>query len=184
MFQSLLELDGEILLWIQNVLRSALLTPFMILVTKSGDSGAVWILLSLGLLIPQKTRIVGVMMLLSLGATFVIDNVLLKNLVGRVRPYETVYGLERLVEIQKDFSFPSGHTGSSFAAAVVLLLSIPKKYGIPAMVLAFLIGFSRLYVGVHYPSDVICGAVIGTVIAVIVYHTGRCLSGKGGVHAV
>ncbi|MEQ8196949.1 MAG: phosphatase PAP2 family protein, partial [Clostridiaceae bacterium] len=68
-----------------------------------------------------------------------------------------------------DYSFPSGHTGSSFAAAVIFFLTLPKKYGIPAMVLAFLIGLSRLYLGVHYPSDVISGAIIGTIIALTVH---------------
>lgn len=170
MFQFLLELDSSILIWIQDMIRSELLTPVMIFITTLGNGGAFWILLSLGLLIPKKTRIIGIMMLLSLGITFIIDNVLLKNLVARIRPYEAVYGLERLVEKQKDFSFPSGHTGSSFSTAVIILLGMPKKYGIPAIVLAFLISFSRLYVGVHYPTDVLCGAVIGTVVAVVVYN--------------
>lgn len=175
MLQSLTELEGGILLWIQNQLRSDLITPLMIFVTRLGDSGMIWILISLGLLIPKKLRKIGIMLLFSLGITFLIDNILLKNLVGRLRPYDTVYGLECLIERQKDFSFPSGHTGSSFAAAIVLLLAVPKRYGIPAMVLAFLIGFSRLYVGVHYLSDVLCGAAIGTVTAVIVYRTSRFL---------
>lgn len=178
MFQFLLELDGRILIWIQDMMRSGLLTPIMVFVTKLGNGGAFWILLSLGLLIPKKSRTIGIMMLLSLGVTFIIDNVLLKNLVGRIRPYEAVYGLERLVEKQKDFSFPSGHTGSSFAAAVIIFLGMPKKYGIPAIVLAFLISFSRLYVGVHYPTDVLCGAVIGTIVAIVVYNIGGFLSEK------
>lgn len=178
MFQFLLELDGRILIWIQDMMRSELLTPIMVFVTKLGNGGAFWILLSLGLLIPKKSRTIGIMMLLSLGVTFIIDNVLLKNLVGRIRPYEAVYGLERLVEKQKDFSFPSGHTGSSFAAAVIMFLGMPKKYGIPAIVLAFLISFSRLYVGVHYPTDVLCGAVIGTIVAIVVYNIGGFLSEK------
>lgn len=178
MSQFLIELDGEILIWIQNLLRSNLLTPVMIFITRLGNGGVIWILISLGLLIPRKSRMIGIMMLISMGAVFIIDNVLLKNLVGRIRPYETVYGLERLIEKQREFSFPSGHAGSSFAAAVILLLSMPKRYGIPAIVLAFLISFSRLYVGVHYPSDVLCGAVIGTVIAVLVYRVGRYLSEK------
>lgn len=178
MFQFLLELDGEILLWIQNLLRSNLLTPVMVFITTLGNDGAIWILLSLGLLIPKKTRRIGVMMLLSLGVTFLIDNVLLKNLVARIRPYEAINGLERLVEKQKDFSFPSGHAGSAFAAAVILYLGAPGKYGIPAMAFAFLISFSRLYVGVHYPSDVLCGALFGTVIAVIVYKIAQSVKWK------
>ena len=74
-------------------------------------------------------------------------------------------GLTSLIGVQGDFSFPSGHTGSSFAAAVVLFYRMPKKYGIPALVLAVLISLSRVYVGVHYPTDILAGALIGAGIA-------------------
>ena len=87
--------------------------------------------------------------------TFIIDNIILKNLVGRIRPYEVVRGVHYLIERQNDFSFPSGHTGSSFAVAVIYFLKLPRKYGILALMLAVHIGFSRLYLGVHYPTDVL-----------------------------
>ena len=86
----------------------------------------------------------------------------------RTRPYEAVDGLQRIIEAQRDLSFPSGHTGSSFAAAVVIFLTCPRKIGVPALILAFLIMFSRLYVGVHYPTDVLAGMITGTLIAVLV----------------
>ena len=93
----------------------------------------------------------------------------LKNVVARTRPYEVVEGLTRLIEKQSDYSFPSGHTAASFAAAVILFLQLPKKYGIPALILAVLISFSRLYLGVHYATDVLAGAVSGTLIALAVH---------------
>jgi undecaprenyl-diphosphatase len=83
----------------------------------------------------------------------------------RTRPYEAINQLTRLIEAQSDYSFPSGHSASSFAAAIILYKTLPKKYGILALVLAFLIAISRLYVGVHYPTDVLFGILSGTLIA-------------------
>ena len=93
----------------------------------------------------------------------------LKDLIGRTRPYEVFDGVQRLIGKQHDASFPSGHSASSFAAAMCIYLNGPKKYGIPALLLALLIALSRLYVGVHYPGDVIAGAIIGSLMAWLVY---------------
>ena len=90
-----------------------------------------------------------------------IVNLIIKPLVGRIRPYDVIDGLICMIGPQKDPSFPSGHTSSSFAAAFAVFLKGPKKIGIPALAVAALIGFSRLYVGVHYPTDVLAGIVIG-----------------------
>lgn len=175
MFHTIMMIDQNILLWIQDTVRMPALTTFFTFITRMGDAAAVWIVLSVCLLASKRTRIIGIMALCSLGFSFIIDNVLLKNLIGRVRPYEVVQGLQCLIEVQTDFSFPSGHTGSSFAVAVVLLTKLPKKYGVPALMLAVLIGFSRLYLGVHYPTDVLCGALIGTMIAILVCCTGNLI---------
>jgi len=120
------------------------------------------------LLFIKKYRKVGLMVGASLLGSLVFNNMLVKNLVARPRPYRMMEALTILVPEPGEFSFPSGHTSSSFAAGVVLYLMLPKKYGIPAMILAFLIGISRLYVGVHYPTDVLGGMVMGTLIAVAV----------------
>ena len=103
----------------------------------------------------------------SLAVTFLINNIILKNIIARTRPYEVVEGLNRIIGAQSDFSFPSGHSGASFAVAVVMFMEMPKKYGVPALIVATLIAFSRLYVGVHYPFDVIAGVLTGTIYAVI-----------------
>lgn len=161
-------LDGNILLWIQEFVRNDLLTPIFIFITKLGDAGAIWIILSVVLLFFKKTRKAGFLSLLALLGAYLIDNVLLKNIIARTRPYEVVDGLKILIEKQVDFSFPSGHTGSSFASAIILYKELPKKYGVPLVIFAILMGLSRLYVGVHYPSDVICGAIIGILIAIII----------------
>ena len=95
--------------------------------------------------------------------SLLINNIILKNLVARTRPYEMVEGLVPLIGRPRDYSFPSGHTGSSFASAWVLFRKLPAGYGISALVLAGLIGISRLYVGVHYPTDVLFGVLGGIV---------------------
>ena len=101
-------LDGNLLLWIQEFVRQDWMDGFWKWITMLGDSGWFWILLSALLMIPRSTRQVGLTALLALLIGALCTNVLLKNLVARVRPYETVEGLQRLIEAQKDFSFPSG----------------------------------------------------------------------------
>ena len=95
----------------------------------------------------------------ALGGLF--GNVLLKNIIGRVRPYDAVSGIELLVPVLSDFSFPSGHTLVCFEAATVLLKREKRSVGITALILAVLVAFSRLYLYVHYPSDVIAGILLG-----------------------
>lgn len=164
--QSLLQLDESLLLWIQYYCRTPFLTSVFLFITHLGDHGGIWVALTCVLLIPKKTRAVGVMLLLSLVASLLINNVILKNLVVRIRPYEVIQQLTLLIEQQTDFSFPSGHTASSFAAAVVIWQELSHRYGTAALILAVCIGFSRLYLGVHYPSDVIFGALSGILIGV------------------
>ena len=165
-------MEADILLWIQNNIRNEVLTPIFKFITTLGNAGVIWIVLSVGLLIPKKTRYVGVLALVSLLFSALIDNVILKNVVARTRPYDLIEGLTSLVGAQKDYSFPSGHTGSAFATAVVMFRGLPKKFGIPILVFACLMGLSRLYVGVHYPSDVLGGVLIGTGIALLTYWSG------------
>lgn len=178
MLQNLIAMEADILLWIQNNIRNDVLTPIFKFITTLGNAGVIWIVLSVGLLIPKKTRRVGVLALVSLLFSALIDNVILKNVVARTRPYDVIEGLTSLVGAQKDYSFPSGHTGSAFAAAAVMFRGLPKKFGIPILVFACLMGLSRLYVGVHYPSDVLGGALIGTGIALFTYWLGTLVVEK------
>ena len=119
MIEMLLNLDGNILLWIQEYLRNDFLSPIMIFITSLGNAGIIWILITAILLLFKKTRKVGFLSVCALLGSLLINNVILKNLVARVRPYEVVNGLHLMIEKQVDWSFPSGHTGSSFASAVV-----------------------------------------------------------------
>ena len=159
--EALIQLDEKILLFIQEYLRQEWMDPFWKAVTHLGDGGWLWILLGVGLLIFPKTRRAGITVLLALAIGAVVTNVILKNIVARIRPYEMIEGLRLMIERQHDFSFPSGHTCASFSAAVAIFKALPHKFGIPAIVLATLISLSRLYVGVHYPTDIAAGLVIG-----------------------
>lgn len=161
MIEALVNAEKFLLLFIQDVIRGPILTPFNIVVTKLGDGGMIWIGIAVILLFPKKTRKIGCMVILSLMGSLLINNLFLKNLVGRTRPYDIIGNLIPLIEKPTDYAFPSGHTASSFAAAGILYRKLPRRFGIPAVILAALIGLSRLYLGVHYPSDVLCGAISG-----------------------
>lgn len=178
MEQFLIDWEGPVLLWIQEHLRNDFLTPVLTFLTHLGDHGYFWIALTILFLLLRKTRKVGGLMTCSLLFNTLVNNVLLKNLVARTRPYEVVDGLHRIIEAQSDYSFPSGHTGSAFAVAVVVFLMCPRKIGVPVLVFAFVIAFSRLYVGVHFPTDVLGGALIGAVIAYLVCAVYRRKTGQ------
>ena len=161
MIESLLNFENSILLFLQDNVRNPILDAILIPFTLSNNAGISCILLVLIFLYFKKLRKVGILMLASLLLEFIIANLILKNLTARIRPYEVIQGLTLIVGRAPDFSFPSGHTGSAFA--VVIFLKMPKKYGILAIALASLMGFSRLYVGIHYPSDVIGGVLLGII---------------------
>lgn len=165
----LLELDGNILLWIQEYLRSDLWNWLWLNITKLGNSGWIWLTTAFFMLFFKKTRKVGIVSLCSIALCFLITNVGLKNLVARPRPYTQIPELILLGHMEKSFSFPSGHTANSFAVALIYYRMLPKKWGVPAVVLAALIGLSRLYIGVHYPSDVLGGFFVGLFASSIVY---------------
>ena len=163
--------DLPILDWIAENLYCPFLDFLMPIITLFGDAGIFWIAVAVVLLLIPKYRKIGLSMGAALLMGLLLCNVMLKPLVARIRPYD--YQLEHfgvtiplLVERQHDFSFPSGHTIASFEAAVALLLC-NKKLGIPAMVLAVLIAFSRLYLYVHYPTDVLASVVLGTVLGIL-----------------
>ena len=165
MEQFLIDWEGPVLLWIQEHMRNDFLTPVLTFLTHLGDHGYFWIALTILFLLLRKTRKVGGLMTCSLLLNTLVNNVLLKNLVARTRPYEVVDGLHRIIEAQSDYSFPSGHTLASFEAATVLMIR-DKRFGIPALILAILIALSRLYLYVHYPTDVLAGALLGVFIGI------------------
>jgi len=172
--------DLPILDWIQANMQSEFLDTIMPIITMFGDAGIFWIACALVLLLIPKTRKIGLGMGIALILGLLVCNVTLKPLIQRMRPYDYQMSIlgkawndfllagKLLVETPHDFSFPSGHTIASFEACTVLMLS-NKKLGIPATILAALIAFSRMYLYVHYPTDVIASVILGILFGCIGY---------------
>ena len=174
-YQKIFEWDANILLNIQNNVRSDFWDPIMKAITHSMDKGIFFIILAVLLLIIPKTRKVGLCAAISLVFSLIICNGILKNVFDRVRPYEVIDGLKCIVKLADDASFPSGHSSGAFAPAIAILLASDKKYKAFAFVgvlYAGLVGFTRLYVGIHYPTDVIAGALVATIFAIPAYFIG------------
>lgn len=145
---------------IQEALRADWLDPLMVFVSSLCAHGEIWILLAAALLCFRKTRRAGVTVAAALILDLVVCNGLLKPLFGRVRPCTVNPAVELLVACPSDASFPSGHTAASFAA-VGALRAAGSRLWLPGLVLAVVIAFSRLYLYVHWPSDVLAGALLG-----------------------
>lgn len=155
-----MNIDFQILDFIQAHMRCRFLDMAMPLITKLGDVGIIWIVLALGLLLFPKTRKVGAAVSAGLVLEALCCNILLKPVVARIRPYEVNLAVQLLIEKPVDFSFPSGHTAAAFATTSALFFSKSRLW-IPALVLSVLLAFSRLYLYVHYPTDVLAGALLG-----------------------
>jgi membrane-associated phospholipid phosphatase len=160
--------DTSALLYIQDFLRTPALTAIMVFLSRIGDFGFVWIFIGFLLLIPAKTRRGAFDMLICLLAAYIINDLVLKFVFERIRPYEVINELKLLVPPESTYSFPSGHANSAFAAALALTLAFGRK-GALAYIPAALIAASRCYVGVHYPSDVLAGMIVGTAVSLAVY---------------
>ena len=164
MLEWFLAADGAVLLRIQENLRSALLTPLFSRYTQLGNGGMMWIVLSLLMLCHKRTRKAGWLSLMAMLLGLLCTNVILKHLVGRARPWTVLTGLTALVVEGDPNSFPSGHTCAAFASAGAWCRTLPCRWmKVLGVALAALMGFSRLYVGVHYPSDVIAGCAVGLI---------------------
>lgn len=159
-------LEVGILHRLNDIISCDFLDLVMPIVTHLGDAGFIWIVLALILICFKKTRKAGMSMGIALVLGLIIGNLTLKPLVARVRPYDFDTSIMLLIPKESDLSFPSGHTLASFEGAFALFLR-HRRAGIFAIVLAFMIAFSRLYLMVHYPSDVICGMVLGVILAYV-----------------
>lgn len=152
-----------------QTIHTPLLDKILAFITSLGNAGIIWIVLAVVLLILPKTRKTGIIVAAALLMDLILCNLILKNLVAMVRPYDVNTAIAILIKKPLDFSFPSGHTAASFAAMTALFLAKMKKAWIAALVLAVLIAFSRLYFYVHYPTDVLGGAVVGILSGIIGY---------------
>ena len=152
--------EFAILDWFQT-LHGSFLDVLLPAISRLSDHGEVWILLAVILLIMPKTRKVGIALACGLAFDFLLCNLWLKPMIGRIRPYELRPAVELLVSPPQDAAFPSGHTAVSFAAVAALATAHCRLWK-PALVLAVLIALSRLYLYVHWPTDVLGGVIVGT----------------------
>ncbi|MBE5937313.1 MAG: phosphatase PAP2 family protein [Lachnospiraceae bacterium] len=167
MIEMIESFDYTILDWFISI-QNPILTSVMKTLTNVGEWGILWICIAIVLIIKKSTRHIGITVLLALILSAVVCNGVLKNVVARPRPCWLHPKINMLIGIPTDYSFPSGHTSSSFAAAVAML-AWNKVIGIPAVVTACIMGITRLYFTVHFPTDVIAGAVIGAMLGFVAY---------------
>ena len=163
--------DLPILDWIQANLQSSLLDTIMPIITMFGDAGIFWMICATLLLFTRKHRRTGLGVWFALALGLLVCNIILKPMVGRMRPYDFQMehfqvAINLLIDKETSLSFPSGHTIASFEAATVMLLNSPLL-GIPALILAIAIAFSRMYLYVHYPTDVIFSVFAGILFGII-----------------
>ncbi len=159
------EIDAYILGLIYTYCHNETLDKFMIFITTLGNMGAIWIVIGISCLLFRISRKIGIEILISLIIGALLGNLTIKPLVGRVRPFYIVPDISLLIPEPYGYSFPSGHALSSFAASTVIFLN-NKKLGVITLILASIIAFSRLYLYVHYPSDVLVGAFLGIIVGI------------------
>lgn len=152
--------------FLYNIPRTELLDSFFLIVTKiAGSYGQLWVVVGLALLIPKKTRWTGIAVLVSYVGVYLFGQMILKNLISRPRPCQVDQAFEMLVARPSSSSFPSTHSAWAFAAATAIFMKY-KKAGIAAFVAAVLIAFSRMYMFLHYPTDVLCGMILGILLGI------------------
>lgn len=158
--------DASVITAIYENVHSAFLTMFFRIATLLGEGGIFWIAVAVILLFFKKTRRSGICIGASLLIGVIVGNGIIKNVVARPRPYDAIAGIESVVSHLSDYSFPSGHSLCCFEAATALAMN-RTKWAIPAYVGAVLVAVSRLFLFVHYPTDVICGALLGVLFGVL-----------------
>lgn len=158
--------DASVITAIYENVHSAFLTMFFRIVTLLGEGGIFWIAVAVILLFFKKTRRSGICIGASLLIGVIVGNGIIKNVVARPRPYDAIEGIESVVSHLSDYSFPSGHSLCCFEAATAFAMN-RTKWAIPAYVGAVLVAVSRLFLFVHYPTDVICGALLGVLFGVL-----------------
>ena len=172
-------MDFEYILldFIRNTFSNGVMDTAMRSVSFLADIGWIWIVFAVLCLFFPKTRKIGITVALALIFSLIFCNLTLKPLIDRIRPYELREGIALIITAPTDASFPSGHTSISFAGAAAIFAH-NKKWGIWALALAALIAFSRLYLYVHFPTDVLGGIVIGSACGVLAYYVSKWLFTK------
>lgn len=168
MVNNLVKLDLKIIEYINMNIKCKTLDRIMKLITNMGNCGFVWIIISLFIIYNGNNKRLGVLSLLSLILTTIIGEIIIKNIVKRERPFKKLSNeYQLLIQKPKTYSFPSGHSGSSFAVSTVFL-NLAGRSSIAVLMLALLIALSRVYLNVHYPTDVIAGILLGFLCGIII----------------
>lgn len=154
--------------FIQEHMRSDFADSFFVFITSLGNRASVWLLIIIALLFFKKTRKYAIYTLICYFSIKILGDYILKPFFNRARPFQINESINLIINKPKSPSFPSGHSMQSFACATAIYLC-NKKLGIPCLILAFLIAFSRLYLYVHFPTDVLGGIFIGASISIILY---------------
>ena len=171
------EWDFSVLNFIQEHMRCGFLDTVMPGISFLGNASLIWIVIAVILLFRKETRRWGILLVIGLCMNGIVSSLFIKNLVARDRPCWINQDIVLLIKSPKDYSFPSGHSFGAFVSAVILL-GWNKKAGIAALVLALLIAFSRLYLYVHFPTDVICGTLLGVLFGVMILVVNKRLTKK------
>lgn len=172
-----LEFEFSVLDKIQLWLAGPFMDKLMVFITRLGNGGMLWIACGVAMLFFKRTRKYGIFVFIGLLCNELLGNQIIKNIVQRARPCHIKEGMELLVKMPRGYSFPSGHTFSSFVAATVIF-RCDRRFGSAALVVASLIAFSRLYLYVHFPTDVLAGAALGIGLGVAVVHVGNIVAQK------
>ena len=160
MLKSIVSFDHNLIVSIYNSTHNNFLDFIMPFFTTLGDNGLIWIFFSFLLLFFKKYRNVGWLCLFSLLLSTLFVEVLIKPLVARPRPFVDLKVMNLLVKPLTSYSFPSGHTSASFAFTGIIFARLPR-YLVASLILAILISFSRIYLFMHYPFDVLVGILVG-----------------------
>jgi len=153
-------IDSSLLEFIQRAMRTGILDVVMPFITRLGSGGAIWVAFGIFFVCKKEYRVLGFSILGALVLSFVVGNLILKPVIARPRPSDVNLEMILLISRPSGYSFPSGHTMSSFAVATAMWLH-NRRLGVLALILAALISFSRLYLYVHYPTDILVGIIIG-----------------------
>lgn len=166
--------------WIQAHCRAELLDWLMPVFSVICDHGEVWIVLALALLLVKRHRRTGAVLALALIFDVLVCNALIKPLAARPRPCDVDPSVVLLAPRPGDWSFPSGHTAASMASCAALLAEKSRLFA-PALALTVMIAFSRLYLYLHWPSDVLAGAALGAALGFAASRVVRLLEKRRGI---
>lgn len=169
--------DFMILDFIQAHMINPVADKIMIFFTMLGNGGLFWIALTITLLCSKRTRKAGIAATVGLCLCFIIGNLILKPTVARLRPFQIKEGIELLIKAPRDYSFPSGHTLASVTTALIVFFYY-KKAGAFLIAASLLTAFSRLYLYVHFPSDVLAGLILSVIFAFASRAIENCFSKK------